>query len=96
MSAAGRALFVYWRVRPDAVDDALAALRRLQSALCDDHPGLRAARYQRDGEPPTLMETYAIDGGIDTALQADIERRIAPALAVWAAGARHVEVFVPR
>ncbi len=96
MSRTGRQLFVYWRVTPGDEAQALAALADAQARLQADRPGLRTCRFERIGGPPTLMETYAADGGIDPSTQQAIERRVDAATARWRAGERHVEVFEPR
>ena len=95
MNPADRRLYVYWRVKPAAIGAASAEVARLQGDLRATHTGLRTALFQREGEPPTLMETYAIDGGVTPELQAAIEAQLAPAVAAWADGERHVEVFTP-
>ena len=89
-------LFVYYRVRADAVEAARLTVRRLHDALRSRHQGLEAGLWRRpetvDGRV-TLMETYARAGGIDAALRLAIEREAAQALAGLVDGERHVEVF---
>lgn len=92
-----RTLYVYYRVDAASLADAAAAVQGFQARLCHAHPGLEAALLRRPGEPDgqtTLMETYAMPGGVDEALQARIDEA-ATALAAWQRGARHTEVFEP-
>ncbi len=92
-----RSLFVYYRRDAASVVDAACAVRAFQVRLREAHPGLQAAVLRRPGEQDgqaTLMETYAMPGGISDALQARIEEAAA-CLAPWLRGARHTEVFEP-
>lgn len=70
-----RRLYVYYRVPEPALAATVAAVRAVQAALTEAHPGLRAELLRRpglrDGEV-TLMETYAATAGISPALQAAI------------------------
>jgi hypothetical protein len=94
---AGRALFVYYRVEADRLAATVDAVRAMQQRLRRDHPGLRAELWRRppvEGQPVTLMETYAAHGGVDDALAAAIEAA-ARALPPGRLGERHVEVFEP-
>lgn len=96
-----RELFVYYRVLPQHVDAARAAVRSMQTALCERHSALSARLLERPSEagaPRTWMETYRVDtslhpGGVDAALQAEIDTA-ALALSAWTDGPRHTEVFV--
>ena len=98
--AAARRLFIYYRVDATQAGEAVEAAARMQSALRERHPQLRAELLRRadDDAHATLMETYALDAstspaGIDGALRADIESRAAEAMARWIVGTRHVEEF---
>ena len=89
-------LFIYWRTRAGAAEQAEAAVARWQASLRAAAPGLEARLYRRTddaGSAATLMETYA---GFDAAL----ERRLrdeGDALSVpWREGVRHVEAFERR
>ena len=70
-----RRLYVYYRVPEPLLAATVAAVRAVQTALTEAHPGLRAELLRRpelrDGEV-TLMETYAATGGVSPALQAAI------------------------
>ncbi len=97
-----RQLFIYWRVEPDRLPQALAAVRQAQAGLMAAWPGLTARVLERCDPAPhaTVMEIYAAPGGID----ADGEQRIGDALAGAlvdalagiAPGSRHVEAFAER
>lgn len=71
----GRRLYVYYRVAEPALAATVAAVRAMQAALVEAHPGLRAELLRRpelrDGEV-TLMETYAGTTGMSPALEAAI------------------------
>ena len=92
-----RSLYVYYRIDAAKLGDAVESVRGFQAQLCEGHPALQAALLRRPGEHDgqvTLMETYAMPGGISGALQARIED-VARCLMPWLRGARHVEVFEP-
>ena len=92
-----RALYVYYRIDAARLVDAAAAVRSFQAALRQTHPHLQAALLRRPGEQDgqvTLMETYAMPGGIDAALQSTIDSAAAT-LVPWQRGGRHTEVFEP-
>jgi hypothetical protein len=100
MQPGRRRLFIYYRVDVARAQGALAAVGRMQAALCARHAGLRAELLRRPGSTDsevTVMETYTLDApsGIGERLQAEIEAAAAQALAGWLSGARHVEVFEP-
>jgi Domain of unknown function (DUF4936) len=93
-----RALFIYWKIDPDALPAALERVREAQAALRARWPGLETALWQRaepDGAQATVMETYAAPDGIDDDARARIESALAAALAGQPAGTRHVEAFSP-
>jgi hypothetical protein len=101
-----RELYIYWRVNPADVQSALAAVASMQAALRRRHSNLSARLLQRnnaDKNHPgasTVMEIYtcAGAGGIDAAMQAEIETSAA-VLARYVRpepdgpGRRHTEVF---
>jgi hypothetical protein len=92
-----RTLCVYYRIDAANLANAAAAVRDFQTRLRDAHRGLQAALLRRPGEQDgeiTLMETYAMPGGVDEALQARIDE-VAAALAPWQRGTRHTEIFEP-
>ena len=92
-----RSLYVYYRIDAAKVAEAAAAVRGFQGRLRESHPALQAALLRRPGEQDgqvTLMETYALPGGIDDGLQARIDEAAA-CLSPWQRGARHTEVFEP-
>jgi hypothetical protein len=100
MHRGARQLFIYYRVQALQAEEAMAAVRSMIGALQACHVGLQAALLRRPTEESevTLMETYALDasvspGGVDTALQAEIEARAQAALGGLLASRRHVEVF---
>jgi hypothetical protein len=99
MALAARELYVYWKLPRAQAHGALEAVRAFQEDLCTAHPGLQARVVQRaddTGPLATLMEVYtraSAPGGVDAAVQADIEARAAAALTGLDAGPRHVEVF---
>ena len=91
-----RELFIYWRTSGNDAAAARQAMRVCQQSLSAQFDGLRPRLLQRieeAGDHATLMETYAIDGGIDAALQQRIVDAGNAASAPWRQGARHVEVF---
>jgi len=77
---------------------ALQAVQTLQAGLSAALPGLRCAVLQRvdAAAQPTLMETYAAAGGINSATQRQIEQAALQATGCFVRGTRHVEVFEPR
>ncbi|MDE2627609.1 MAG: DUF4936 family protein [Burkholderiales bacterium] len=96
-----RELFVYYRVNPLDAVAVRAGVDRLQAELRARFPHLVARLLcggEADGEWQTWMETYATDpaldhGGIDTALQSEIETQ-ARVLLPMLDGLRHSESFV--
>jgi hypothetical protein len=92
-----RALYIYYRIDAARLAEAASTVHAFQALLRHAHPPLQAALLRRPGEHEgqvTLMETYAMPGGIDDALQSKIDSA-ATALAPWQRGARHTEVFEP-
>jgi hypothetical protein len=97
MTAAARELYLYWRTSRADAAAATHAIRAWQQALTMDHPGLQARLLRRADEVVaelTLMETYAVPGGIGAALQQQIAERGDAVSALWRRGPRHVEVFI--
>ena len=98
-----RELYIYYRIRPEAADAALAAAHAMHARLRERHPGLAPRLLRRaDGHdrPPTWMEvyTYRHDGsppGVTRAMEAEIAAAAVGALAPFIEGGRHIEVFVP-
>ena len=93
-----RELFIYWHVAPDQLAAAGAAMAAFQQTLQQQHAGLVARLYRRSdagGDRATVMETYALPGGVSDAVQTAIVAQSAQAAAAWCHGARHVEVFEP-
>ena len=93
-----RELFIYWHVAPGRLAEAGAAMAAFQQALQAQHTGLVTRLYCRsddDAGRATLMETYALPGGIPQALQTTLVVQGAQAAAPWCEGSRHVEVFEP-
>jgi uncharacterized protein with NRDE domain len=96
-----RHVFVYYRVPAAHAGAAIEAARRMQWSLRQQHAGLQAAVMRRPVPAEgtvTVMETYARDaaeapGGVDEALQRDIDAHAALAMAAWTVGPRHAEVF---
>lgn len=95
----GHELFVYWKVPAAQLPLALQATRALQNDLAQRHPGLRARLLQRlesgPAELSTVMEIYALPGGVSEVVQQDIEAQAALYLATLGPPLprRHVEVF---
>ncbi len=92
-----RRLFVYYRVAEPALAATVAAVRTMQAALSEAHPGLRAELLRRpelrDGEV-TLMETYASGAGVSPALESAIAQA-ANSLPLPLPQPRHTERFDP-
>lgn len=89
--------YLYYRV-PDAAADTLrAVLLAEQAALCAAHPGLEARLLERvdlAAGQRTWMEIYRRPGaGLDEALAAAIEARMAAHCAAAGVGGRHLEAF---
>ncbi|MCW5612509.1 MAG: DUF4936 family protein [Rubrivivax sp.] len=94
----GGELYIYWHCSRARSGQAVAAAQALQAALRGRHPGLQARVLQRADEAPpgdrvTLMEIYARPGGLDAATREALRAATAQALAAWADGPRHVEIF---
>lgn len=96
-----RALFIYWKVSPERLPQALAAGHAFQAECRRRHPALTAALYQRatgtgtdsaDG-PVTVMETYTQPGGLDAPTQQVLIDGGQATLATWCTGLRHIEHF---
>lgn len=96
-----RELYVYWRLAPDQVPQAAAAMAHWHADLAARHGGLQTRLLRRadsggEGESlATLMEIYVCPAGVGPALQTEIEAEGAQAAARWCQGIRHVEVFEP-
>lgn len=91
-------LFIYWRLAAVDVDDAARAMAAFQEALRLRYGGLQARVMRRiddQGDKATLMETYALAGGVNEQLHTEIVVGGAQAAAAWSQGPRHVEVFEP-
>lgn len=91
-------LFAYWSLDPADLDQALAALRRWHAALAIEHPGLRACLFLRHddaGARRTVMETYALPGGIPSSVHERIAHGGDQVVQPWMRGPRKIEVFVP-
>lgn len=97
MPTDGRQAFVYWRVEPAALPDAVAALRALHARWAAEWPALQARLFVRadPDAPPTLMETYALDhpDGLSDAELRRIHREADAATVAWRIGSRHEELF---
>ena len=92
-------LYVYYRVDPQQVELAEAAVWAAQQALCRDWPGLSARLLQRaDGhasdQPATWMEVYRHPDGLSDACLATLREALA-ALPPGRVSDRHEERFVP-
>lgn len=95
-AATGRELYVYWHLAAADVPVAGRAMAAFQHALRLQHEGLQARllrRHDEHGHQATLMETYAMAGGLAEALHTQIVVEGATAAAPWCLGARQVEVF---
>jgi hypothetical protein len=90
-----RRLYIYWKVEPSRLVAATQAARAFQGSLA----GIEATLLRRadEGSVPraTLMETYASPGGLSADDVRGLIERSATALAAWADGGRHAEVFEP-
>lgn len=94
----GAELYVYWHCAAGRERDAVAAVLACQAAQRVRHPGLQARLLRRQdpaADRVTLMETYALPGGLDGATRESLLTATAAALAALADGPRHVEVFSP-
>ena len=95
----GIELYIYWRVGSVDIDAAARAVASFQHSLRLRHEGLQARLLRRVDDDPgdraTLMETYAMAGGMSLAMQTEITVGGAQAGAAWCQGPRHVEVFEP-
>lgn len=92
----GPALFIYWHTSPGDAPAAEAAIRSQQARWRGQLPGLDARLYRRSdaaGDRVTLMETYAMAGGLSAVLQARLLAEAESSLGHWALGGRHVEDF---
>lgn len=96
-----RELFVYYKVASSDEARAASAVQAAQAKLVARHPKLCARLLRRSPGASaseslhTWMETYSIPAtGIDEALQAEIERALAPAMALIGC-TRHTETFIP-
>lgn len=90
------ALFIYWKVAPEQLPDALAAVRAFQAGLSQRHPSLAACLYQRTetgAAMVTLMETYTQPGGLPASVLPEVIAGGHAALARWCPAGRHVEQF---
>lgn len=97
-----RELFVYYRVETAKAASAQAQVSALRAELALAAPELVVRLLKRvdcDPSEETWMETYAVDraagssGGVDAAMQADIEARAAR-LMTAVQGSRQVEAFM--
>jgi len=91
-----RSIFIYWKTSRDLAPAATAGMASFQRGLLARQPGLVARLYRRAeeaGDAVTLMETYALAGGIDAALQQELVMAGRQAGAGWCQGERHVEAF---
>ena len=98
MSPGAARLYVYYRVRAGDAASAIAAARAMQLGLQAQFPGAVCTLSQRagdEGEWRTLMETYALAGGVSAAQRQAIEDTAQAQLSAWIVGERHVEVFEP-
>jgi Domain of unknown function (DUF4936) len=87
--------YVYYRVRADAVEPAVASVRALLRRWKAQVPALRSELLRRDdaaGEAVTLMEVLA---GATPEQHAAFEAEAARELVPWLVGERHVECFRP-
>ena len=94
-----RSLFIYWKLPPALLPQAVSAAREWQATLRARHPGLRTGLFQRSDAAGraedllTVMETYALAGGIDDATQLAIDAAGQAGLLDLGAPRRHVELF---
>ena len=94
-----RELYIYYRIREGAEEQARVAVRMLQDELRAAHPGLIARLLTRGAatSAATWMETYALAReGSATGVDATIEGAIAEGalvLAPFIGGSRRVEAF---
>lgn len=95
--AAGRELFIYWKVAEVDAAAALASAAAWMEEARALQPALVVRLYQRAGGPPdhvTVMETYALPGvGLDESLATRLMAASASRLGERACAGRHVEVF---
>jgi hypothetical protein len=94
--------FIYYRVRRADLGRVVGAVREAQRGLCARLPGLTATLMQRpssDEAEVTLLETYGAPPAWPAERLADapatIDATVAPAVAPWLRGPRHLEAFSP-
>lgn len=93
--AAGRELYVYYRVPQAAADQARADVVSMQAALRVQHPRVHSRWLQRveiRDEFITWMEIHSVPGGLSADEVTDICHLLLPWPSVRS-GPRHVEVF---
>lgn len=98
MSFGAAQLYIYYRVRAGDAASAIADVRAMQRGLQATLPGLVCTLSQRADNKRarrTLMETYALAGGVSVAHQHAIDDAARAQLSAWIVGERHVEVFEP-
>ena len=95
--AAAVEVYLYYRAPVASAAAVLAAFERLRAALATTQPDL-SLRLLRRPEPTdgahTWMETYRREGGVDPALEAQIEAAAGVAFNAVPIGARHLERFI--
>ena len=99
-----RTLFVYWKVPHALADAVVASAAAWQQRLRHEHPLLTATFYRRadpaaqSADQLTLMEVFALPGGVPPSLDAVLLQAGDQALRAFGGPQRHVEVFeaVPR
>lgn len=88
--------YVYWKLDAGSVEAAAVALAAFQQQLRERHPGLQARLLckQVDGSAEaTLMETYALPGGLSPELAKAVVDEGGRVAVAWCRGSRHIERF---
>lgn len=92
-------VFVYYRVKPEDAERAIAAVSAMHADLRAAVPGLLCRLGQREevaeAQCVTLMETYSSDARGPPAWRHTVETLTAERVQQWIVGERHVETFVP-
>ena len=88
--------YVYWKLDAAALASAARAMSAFQQQLCRRHPGLQArllSKLDDSAAVATLMETYAMPGGLSPELTKAVVDEGGRVAAAWCRGSRHIERF---
>ena len=88
--------YVYWRLDAASLKAAADALTAFQQQLRERHPGLQArllSKLDDSAAEATLMEVYALPGGVNPELAKAVVDEGGRVAAAWCRGTRHIERF---